>query len=155
MKGTAKKQKKEMMSMLVKVLEEAAEPDNEPKEKQASAKERLRQIVRGGGTLVGVVTAQERNYVPSRPKPSYRTVLMIGKAEESSGEYKPVRGNNVEKAVASEEERKPIQSLFTILKNEFEKMNLSEEQRGNPEGGKHPLNLPKVRPRLKRRVRKP
>ncbi len=41
-KGTAKKQKKAMMSMLVKVLEEAAEPDNEPKEKQASAKERLR-----------------------------------------------------------------------------------------------------------------
>ncbi len=114
MKGTAKKQKKAMMSMLVKVLEEAAEPDSEPKEKQASAKERLRQIVRGGGMLVGVVTAQEkeRNYVPSRPKPSYRTVLMIGKAEESSGEYKPVRGNNAEKAVASGEERKPIQSLF-------------------------------------------
>jgi hypothetical protein len=89
-KGTAKKQKKAMMSMLVKVLEEAAEPDNKPKEKQASAKERLRQIVRGSGTLVGVVTAEEteRNYVPSRPQPSYRTVLMIGKAEASAGEYK-------------------------------------------------------------------
>jgi hypothetical protein len=46
---------------------------------------------------------------------------MIGKAEESSGEYKPVRGNNVEKAVASEEERKPIQSLSSILRNEFDK----------------------------------
>jgi hypothetical protein len=40
---------------------------------------------------------------------------MIGKVEENSGEYKPVRGSNAEKAVASEEERKPIQSLFTIL----------------------------------------
>ena len=118
-----------MMSMLVKVLEEAAEPDNEPKEKQASAKERLRQIVRGSGTLVGVVTVQEneRNYVPSRPKPSYSTVLMIGKAEESSGEYKPVRGNSVEKAVASEKETKPIQSLFTILKNEFDKKNENDK----------------------------
>ena len=37
--------------MLVKVLEEAAEPDNESKEKQALAKERLRQIVRGGGMM--------------------------------------------------------------------------------------------------------
>ena len=46
---------------------------------------------------------------------------MIGKAEESSGEYKPVRGNSVEKTVASEKETKPIQSLLTILKNEFDK----------------------------------
>ena len=69
------------------------------------------------------MTAQEaeRNYVPSRPKPSYRTVLMIGKAEENSGEYKPVRGNKAEKTVASDEERKPIQSLLTILTNGFDK----------------------------------
>ena len=129
MKGTAKKQKKEMMSMLVKVLEEVTEPNEEPKQKQTSAKERLMQIVRGSGTLVGVVTAQEkeRNYVPSRPKPSYRTVLMIGKTEESSGEYKPVRGNNVDKTVAQEEVIKPIQSLFTILKKEFDKNDESDK----------------------------
>jgi hypothetical protein len=79
--------------------------------------------VRGSGSLVGVVTAEEteRNYVPSRPQPSYRTVLMIGKAEAGAGEYKPVKRNNAEGAVALEKETKPIQSLFTILKNEFDK----------------------------------
>ena len=79
--------------------------------------------MRGSGSLVGVVTAKEteRNYVPSRPQPSYRTVLMIGKAEANAGEFKPVKRNNEEGADASGEERKPIQSLFTILKNEFDK----------------------------------
>jgi CBS domain-containing protein len=87
-----------MMSMLVKVLDEASEPDKEPKEKQLSAKERLKQIVRGGGTLVGVVTAndEERNYVPSRPQPSYRTVLMIGRNDADASEYKPVRREQTE-----------------------------------------------------------
>ena len=68
----------------MKVLDEASVPDQEEKEKQPSVKERLRQIVRGNGSLVGVVTAEEkgRNFVPSRPQPSYRTVLMIGGAGE-------------------------------------------------------------------------
>jgi hypothetical protein len=111
-----------MMSMLVKVLDEAAEPDKEPKEKQASAKDRLRQIMRGSGTLVGVVTAErERNYVPSRPQPSYRTVLMIGKTEADAGDYKLVKRKKAEDKDASVQEPKPIQSLFTALKNEFDK----------------------------------
>ncbi len=122
-KGTAKKQKKAMMSMLVKVLDEAGEPDKEPKEKQASAKERLRQTVRGSGSLVGVVTAKERerNYVPSRPQPSYRTVLMIGEAEANSSGFKPVKRGKAKANVASEQERKPILNTFTILKNKNDK----------------------------------
>ena len=115
--------------MLVKVLDEAAEPEKEPKEKQASAKDRLRQIMRGSGTLVGVVTAEkERNYVPSRPQPSYRTVLMIREAEGDAGDDRPAKRKNYtpkrKKAVCSGKplkEVKPIQSLFTILKNKFDK----------------------------------
>jgi hypothetical protein len=57
-KVTAKKQKKQMMSMVVKVLDEVEGKDEKPKEKQASAKDRLMQIVRGQGKLVGVVTAE-------------------------------------------------------------------------------------------------
>ncbi len=111
------------MSMLVKVLDEAGEPDKEPKEKQLTVKERLRQIVRGAGTLVGVVTAKDdkRNYVPSRPQPLYRTILMIGKAAANASEYKPVKRGKAEREDASEQDKRPIQSLFTILKNEFDK----------------------------------
>ncbi len=123
-----------MMSMLVKVLEEAAEPDKEPKEKQASAKDRLRQVMRGSGTLVGVVTAEkERNYVPSCPQPSYQTVLMIGKAEGDAGEYKPVKRKNYtpkrKKAEGNDEplkEPKPIQSLLTILKKNLTKVKMTK-----------------------------
>jgi hypothetical protein len=90
-KVTAKKQKKQMMSMLVKVLDEVEGKDEKPKEKQASAKERLMQIVRGQGKLVGVVTTNdERNYVPSRPKPTVRTVMMIGGPGPNAREYTPV-----------------------------------------------------------------
>ena len=119
-----------MMSMLVKVLDEAAVPDQEPKEKQSSVKDRLRQIVRGSGSLVGVVTAEEkeRNFVPSRPKPSYRTVLMIGEAEGDAGDDRPAKRKNYtpkrKKAVGSVKplkEEKPIQSLFTIPINQFDK----------------------------------
>ncbi len=79
--------------------------------------------MRGGGTLVGVVTAknQERNYVPSRLQPSYRTVLIIGKSEADASEYKPVRREQTEENDVSDKEKKPIQSLFTTLKNEFDK----------------------------------
>jgi hypothetical protein len=80
-----------MMSMLVKVLDEVEGKDEKPKEKQASAKDRLMQIVRGQGKLVGVVTAEtERNYVPSRPKPMVRTILMIGGKGLDAREYTPV-----------------------------------------------------------------
>ncbi len=79
-KGSAKKQKKQMMSMLVQVLDDVEEKKSEPKEKELSAKGRLMQIVRGNGKLVGMVTSEgsHRNYVPSRPQPVGRTVLMIG-----------------------------------------------------------------------------
>ncbi len=49
------------------------------------------QIVRGQGKLVGVVTADgERNYVPSRPKPTVRTVMMIGGPGPNARAYTPV-----------------------------------------------------------------
>jgi hypothetical protein len=56
-----------MMSMLVQVLDDVEEKKSEPKEKQLSAKDRLMQIVRGNGKLVGMVTSEEsnRNYVPT------------------------------------------------------------------------------------------
>jgi hypothetical protein len=79
------------MSMLVKVLDEVEGKEEKPKEKQASAKDRLMQIVQGQGRLVGVVTADdERNYVPSRPKPTVRTVMMIGGPGPDAREYTPV-----------------------------------------------------------------
>ncbi len=92
--------------------------------------------MRGGGTLVGVVTAKdgERNYVPSRPQPSYRTVLMIRKNDADASEYKPVRREQTEVNDVSTKKKKPIQSLFTILKNEFDKTENNEmetvEKRG-------------------------
>jgi hypothetical protein len=91
-KAAVKKQKKAMMSMLVKVLDDVEEKEAKPKEKQVSGKERLMQIVRGEGKLVGVVTAEddERNYVPLRPKPTIRTVLMIGSSGLNAREYTPV-----------------------------------------------------------------
>ncbi len=50
------------------------------------------QIVRGKGKLVGVTSeADERNYVPSRPKPSFKTVLMLGSLRFQAREYKPVK----------------------------------------------------------------
>ena len=115
--------------MLVKVLDEAAEPDKEPKEKQASTKDRLRKIMRGSGTLVGVVTAEkERNYVPSRPQPSYRTVLMIGEAGGNAGNAEPGKRKKYtpkrKKAKGNTEpvkEDKQIQSIFTIFKNHNDK----------------------------------
>jgi hypothetical protein len=79
-------------------------------------------------TLVGVVTVKdnERNYVPSRPQPSYRTVLMMGKAEADPSEYEPVRHEQAEENDGSERERKPIQSLFTILKMNLTKMKMTK-----------------------------
>jgi hypothetical protein len=64
---------------------------SEPKEKQPSTKDRLMQLVRGNG-FVGMVTSidSDRNYVPSRPKPVGRTVLMIGGSAREKREYRPV-----------------------------------------------------------------
>jgi hypothetical protein len=82
-----------MMSMLVKVLDDVDEKKSEPKEKQPSTKDRLMQLVRGNGKLVGMVTSDDsddRNYVPSRPKPAGRTVLTIGGSAREKREYRPV-----------------------------------------------------------------
>jgi hypothetical protein len=112
-KVTAKKQKKQMMSMLVKVLDEVEGKEERPKEKQTSAKDRLMQIVRGQGRLVGVVTAEEeRNYVPSRPKPAVRTVMMIGGPGLDAREYTPVDPARARQSdeVQSEADRKRSQN---------------------------------------------
>ena len=85
--------------------------------------------MRGSGTLVGVVTAEkERNYVPSRPQPSYRTVLMIGEAGGDAGnaepgkrkKYTPKR-KNAKGNTKPVKEEKQIQSIFTIFKNHNDK----------------------------------
>ena len=93
-------------------------------------KERLRQIVRGSGSLVGVVTAEEkeRNFVTSRPQPSYRTVLMIGEAESDAGNDKPKKRKrynpkrkNAKGNAEPVKEDDTIQSILSIFQNHFDK----------------------------------
>ena len=124
-KGTEKKQKKQMMSMLVKVLDEVEGKEEKPKEKQASAKERLMQIVRGQGKLVGVVTADnERNYVPSRPKPTVRTVMMIGGPGADARAYTPVDPAKARRSggVQSEADKEKSQNEKVKVENFLEKL---------------------------------
>ena len=116
-KGNAKKQKKQMMSMLVKVLDDVEETRNEPKEK-LSTKEKLMQIVRGNGKLVGMVTSDiiDRNYVPSRPKPAGRIVLMIGGSAREKREYRPVDPRRPQQS-------RVVQSEADTMQSENEKIN--------------------------------
>ncbi len=104
----------------MKVLDEVEGKEEKPKEKQVSAKERLMEIVRGEGKLVGVVTAEdERNYVPSRPKPTVRTVLMIGSPGLNAREYKPVDPAKAQRrgSVKSEADKETSQNEKKVEKN--------------------------------------
>jgi hypothetical protein len=80
------------------------------------------QIVRDKGTLVGVVTAsdEERIYVPSRSRPSFKTALMIGSLGLEAQEYQPVKRERAERNGEQEVEKNPIQSRDEIVKNEFD-----------------------------------
>jgi CBS domain-containing protein len=100
-----------MMSMLVKVLDDVEETRNEPKEK-LSTKEKLMQIVRGNGKLVGMVTSDiiDRNYVPSRPKPAGRIVLMIGGSAREKREYRPVDPRRPQQSRVVQSEADTMQS---------------------------------------------
>jgi hypothetical protein len=120
-KGSVKKQKKQMMSMLVKVLDDVDEKKSEPKERQPSTKDRLMQLVRGNGTLVGMVTSadSDRNYVPSRPKPAGRTVLMIGGSAREKREYRPVDPRRLQRSRA---ESSAVQSEADTKQSENEKV---------------------------------
>jgi len=120
-KGSVKKQKKQMMSMLVKVLDDVDEKKSEPKERQPSTKDRLMQLVRGNGTLVGMVTSadSDRNYVPSRPKPAGRTVLMIGGSAREKREYRPVDPRRLQRSRA---ESSAVQSEADTKQSQNEKV---------------------------------
>ena len=112
------------MSMLVKVLDEVEGKEDKPKEKQASAKERLMQIVRGQEKLVGVVTADnERNYVPSRPKPTVRTIMMIGGPGADARAYTPVDPAKARRSggVQSEADKETSQSEKVNVEKVFDR----------------------------------
>ncbi len=76
------------------------------------------QIVRGNGKPVGMVISEEsdRNYVPSRPKPTGRTVLMIGGTAREKREYRavdprrPQQSRAESRAVQSEADTKQIKN---------------------------------------------
>ncbi len=79
------------------------------------------QLVRGNGTLVGMVTSvdSDRNYVPSRPKPAGRTVLMIGGSAREKREYRPVDPRRSQRSRA---ESSAVQSEADTKRSQNEKV---------------------------------
>jgi hypothetical protein len=86
------------------------------------------QIVRGQGKLVGVVTAEnERNYVPSRPKPTVWTVMMIGGPGPDALEYTPVDPARARRSggVQSEADKERSQNEKVKVEKDFGKVNVN------------------------------
>jgi hypothetical protein len=81
-----------------------------------------------------MVTSEEsdRNYVPSRPKPAGRTVLMIGGSAREKREYRPVdprrsqRSRAESSAVQSEADTKQSQNKKKLTKKFSTKMFLKK-----------------------------